>query len=113
MLHPRRRLRLFDERVDEVRVVRELRLDPLHRDGAREAHRADEAAEVHGRASACRERPEDRVASDDAGFAHGSQSYRWTRSHAIFATTPATTTRTTTRTKRSPPFRANREPTYA
>ena len=64
--HARGEPRFVDEHRDELRVRRELRVEPLDRDGAREPDRADDAPEVDRRHAAGRDLPADRVAADDS-----------------------------------------------
>ena len=61
MLNAGRDPRLVDEHRDEVGVARELSVESLDGDGAREADRAEQAAEMDGRHAAGGERAVDRV----------------------------------------------------
>src|SRR5262249_12787529 len=66
MADARREARLVEEHRDELRILGELRGEPLDRDGPREADLAEEAAHVHRRHAARRDLVVERVAADDA-----------------------------------------------
>ena len=61
----RREPRLVEEHRDELGVLRELRVQPLDGDGTREAHRTEQAPEVHGGHAARGDLVVERVAPDE------------------------------------------------
>ncbi len=67
MLHASRESRLVEEHRGEVGIVGELRVQSLDGDGAREADRPHEAAEVDLRHSSRSDRIEDRIAPNHQG----------------------------------------------
>ena len=66
MADARGEARLVEKHCDELGVSRELRVEPLDRDGAREASGSHQAPQVHGRHPAGRDLIEDRITSDDS-----------------------------------------------
>ena len=66
MLDARGEARLVEEHRDELGVLRELRMQALDRDGAREADRAEEAPEVDRRHAARGDLVVERITPYDA-----------------------------------------------
>ena len=64
MADPRRQSRLVEEHRDELGLTRELRMQPLDGDRAREPDRAQQATEVHRGHTASRDLAVQRVAPD-------------------------------------------------